>query len=182
MLAFLKGTIVHKADNWVIIATDSGVGYRVYVTTHRSPDEPVTLFTYHHIREDRSELYGFETSDELALFELLLTVSGVGPKMAQLLVSRLGQETVVDAIAAGDAATFRTVSGVGGKVAEKIILELKNKVHGRNMPSAGENSDLVAALTKLGYKSQEVSYIISEIDPSLEEAEKLKQALRLLAK
>jgi holliday junction DNA helicase RuvA len=185
MIGSISGTVIHRNQNIAIIETNSGVGYRVATGQSLNIGQTVRLFTYHHIREDSSDLYGFIEMADLAIFELLLTVSGVGPKMALAISSTLGRETIVDGVANNQPAIFRSVSGVGQKVAEKIIVELKSKIGA--LPTSGSlggpaNSELFEALVQFGYNQTEISTVLKEIDASLSMPERLKQALRLLGK
>jgi Holliday junction DNA helicase RuvA len=185
MIGSLRGTILHRQDNWTIIETNSGVGYRIFVGNQGFiPGESTVLYTHHHVREDADDLYGFVSIDDLMIFELLLSVSGVGPKMAQAIQSTLGAQTIMEAVASHQTAIFKSVSGVGQKVADKIVLELKNKVGSAgSLGVAGdENSDLFEALMGLGYRQQEIVTVMKDLDPALSTEERLKQALRLLKK
>lgn len=183
MIGSIKGNIIHQTEQSVIIETPSGVGYRVFVGKQTLP-ETVRLFTHHHIREDSSDLYGFSHFANLEMFELLLNVSGVGPKVALALVTTLGRETITQAIIQNQPATFQTVSGIGQKVAEKIIVELRNKVSSSSIASTPfpEQDQLVDALLGFGYRQQEIAHIMPKLDLKAPMHDKLKQALRLLAK
>ncbi len=182
MIGSVRGKLLHRQDNSAIIETTSGTGYRVFVGSQIIP-ELVLLFTYHHVREDIDELYGFLSFDDLAVFELLLSVSGVGPKLAQTIFSHLGKETVMTGIGGEQPAIFKSVPGVGQKVAEKIVVELKGKagLFAQDL-SGSENNDLFEALTGLGYQQLAIIRVLKELDPSTSTAEKLKLALRLLTK
>jgi Holliday junction DNA helicase RuvA len=183
MLGSVFGKVIHQGSNFVIVETGSGVGYRVFVGNQTLPEsEAIRFFTYHHIREDMSDLYGFTEPRDLAIFELLLTVSGVGPKMAQTLVTHLGRTAITQALAEEDSALFKSVSGIGQKVADKIIVELRGKVKTiLSDPTAKSSADIIDALASLGYRQNEIIEAIRSIDSSLKTEDKLKQALRLLA-
>lgn len=185
MIGSIFGTVIHQNDNSIIIETPSGIGYKIFTGGQEfTAGGEFRLFTYHHVREDADDLYGFTEPRQLAMFELLLTVSGVGPKMAQNIMTNLGQAAIIDAISSNQPAIFKSVSGVGQKVAEKIIVELKNKLG--NFESAGlsgqENGDLFEALVGLGYRQPEITAVMKEIDQTQSMGERLKQALRLLTK
>lgn len=185
MIGSISGTLIDHSTNAVLIETASGVGYKVYVgKAEFSNEQSIRLYTYHHVREDSSDLYGFKNLTDLAMFELLLTVSGVGPKMAQVILTSLGHDTVVDSIANNQPAIFCSVSGVGQRVAEKIIVELKNKVSSLGGPTiAGqENSELFEALLGFGYRQPEIVNVLKELDPAATTSEKLKTALKRLSK
>lgn len=183
MIGSIEGNIIHRTEQSVIIETSSGVGYRIFVGKQTLP-EAVQLFIHHHIREDSSDLYGFVSAADLEIFELLLTVSGVGPKVALALVTTLGRELIIEAIAQNQPATFRRVSGIGQKVAEKIIVELRNKVSSSSIASTPfpEQDQLVDALLGFGYRQQEIAHIMPKLDSETSMRDKLKQALQLLAK
>jgi Holliday junction DNA helicase RuvA len=185
MIGYVDGVVKHQVGNQIILGTHSGVGYRIFVGAQLFPlDSEVALYIHHHVREDASDLYGFQHPADLTIFELLLTVSGVGPKMAYNALSTLGRESVHDAIATNQPAIFKSVSGIGQKVAEKIILELRNKIGitALSATSGGSHSDLIEALTQLGYRQQEIIETLKTIDASAPTDEKLRQALRQLAK
>lgn len=186
MIAYLKGAILHRSTNWLILETN-GVGYRVF-TNIRSSENKVdaTLFIHHHIREDQQTLYGFATLAELELFELLITVNGVGPKAAMAILSSSQADRIVNAIAQGDTAVFKAISGIGPKVAAKIIVELKNKVGGvggYDLAGLGASSEVVDALETLGYKKPEIAVILKDMPTDLADTQaKLKWTLKALGK
>ena len=183
MIGSIRGTVLVQQHNQVIIETSSGVGYRIFIGNQPlHQNDSILLFTYHHIREDANDLYGFKDMADLHLFELLLTVSGVGPKMAQTILTTLNREAIIDGVSTNQPAIFKSVSGVGQKVAEKIILELKNKIGSINSGGSSDSSDIFDALVNLGYSQTEVANIITQIDPTFSTHEKLKHALKLLAK
>lgn len=183
MIGSIRGNVIQQSSNTAIIETASGVGYKIFIGGQLlTKTEDVRLFTYHHIREDIDDLYGFTDSQLLELFEMLLSVSGVGPKMAQNLLTSLGKQSIIEAIGGNQPAVLRSVSGVGQKVAEKIIVELKNKIG--TLPASGlggdEGSDLFDALVGLGYRPPEIIEALKQVDPTASMSERLKQALRLL--
>ncbi|MFH1640269.1 MAG: Holliday junction branch migration protein RuvA, partial [Chloroflexota bacterium] len=143
--------------------------------------------THLHVREDNLSLYGFVTLDELRLFETLITVSGLGPKLALVMLSTMNAEQLTTAIASGDAALLQRIPGIGKKTSERLVLELKDKINSDlvGVPlasSAQGQSDVVAALVSLGYSVNEASRAAASLpssDSSLEE--KIKQALQYFA-
>ncbi len=183
MIGSLRGTVIHKADSWVVLETESGVGYRVFTGNQQLLDKQVLLYIHHHVREESSDLYGFLSYPELAMFETLLGVSGVGPKMSANLLTSLGRDTIIDAISSNQPAIFKSVSGVGQKVAEKIILELKSKLGKANLSKStiSDSTDVIDALTNLGYHQSEIMLVLHELDQALSTGEQLKQALKRLA-
>jgi Holliday junction DNA helicase RuvA len=179
MISHLAGTLDHIDQNYVVIAVND-IGYKVNVPAavlSRLPavGAKVKLFTSQIVREDDISLYGFLNKEERALFNLLLSVSGIGPKMAMALLSGFPLDRLVAGIAQGDIALLSSVSGVGRKKAELIVVELKEKI-GKTyavQPSAmaagikGESaliSDAIAALIALGYSPKEARAAISKLD------------------
>lgn len=182
MIAYLKGKILEKGLTYLIVE-NQGVGYKVFVTPDvlsKSIGDEVSLFTYHKVAEDGQALFGLPDFNSLQFFEMLITVSGVGPKVALAILSSAKVDAVKSAIANQDAAIFTRISGVGTKTAEKIIVELKNKVaSSMNQVSSSEVFD---ALLALGYNQREVRDAVQKVDSSLPQELQLKQALKLLGK
>lgn len=186
MLSFISGKIIEKSQQWAIVVTH-GIGYKVFCNTAKiASGEEVALFTYHHIREDQQALYGFTTSEELRLFELLITVNGVGPKVGMAIMTSAKPEQIISAIASGDSALFKAVSGIGQKVAAKIIVELKTKVGGMgevDLSSLEGGNDVVDALEVLGYRKDEIREVMRQIPAEFEETqEKISWALKQMGK
>lgn len=184
MIAFLKGTVVLKENNFCILDAN-GVGYRVFLR----PDLLFSLkegavaqfFTHEYLRENERELYGFSTIQELRLFWKLITVSGVGPKMATHLLA-LGYEKLEQAIEKENLAVISSISGVGKKTAQKIILELRGKLK-MGADNDHEHEDIYNALTNLGYSREEVNEAIFNLPPELKKIEaQIKAALKILGR
>jgi len=164
MIASVRGRIVGRGTDHVVVET-GGVGYRIFVPRHPEEGE-VLLHTHQVVREDAQLLFGFETQDELALFELLIGVSGVGPKAALALLGISRPVDVAAAIAAGDAAALAKAPGVGKKTAERLIVDLRTKVGslglqpqtpgGADAPGA-DDDEAQAALRSLGYTPAEAA-------------------------
>jgi Holliday junction DNA helicase RuvA len=183
MIGRLTGIIESNKTNPLIIDV-VGVGYLVHVPerllTEIKPGKPHTLFIHSHIREDAFDLYGFAGQKDLAFFELLLTVSGVGPKTALLVIDH-GVDAVGSAVARGDVEFFTSIPRLGTKNAQKIIIELKGKLD--LTESSGETKQLSDALSGMGFDKHEIREAIKRLDAkdiSLEQ--KIKHALRLLAR
>jgi holliday junction DNA helicase RuvA len=184
MIAYLRGKILQKSLNFLIVE-NQGVGYKLFVTPElleQDTGKEIELFTYLKSGEDGQTLFGLPDFKSLQFFELLITVTGVGPKLALSIVSAAKIETLQQAIVNGDAAIFTRMSGVGKKTADRIILELKTKIAGGVLgeaPVAG--SDIYDALIGLGYNPREVREVVPKIDSSADTQEQLKQALKLLS-
>lgn len=153
MIAYVSGEVIARGTDHVIVDV-RGVGYKVFVPRHPSGDA-VVLHTHHVVRDDAQQLFGFETREELALFELLITVSGVGPKAGLSLLSVSTPAALAAAIAAGDAAALARAPGVGKKTAERLIVDLKGKIarSGPEREPTGilTEDEAAAALQALGY-------------------------------
>ena len=157
MIARVSGEVIARANDHVVVDV-RGVGYKVFVPRHPAGDI-VQLHTHHVVREDAQQLYGFETREELALFEMLIGVSGVGPKAAMSILSVARPAQVAAAIASGDVAALSRAPGVGKKTAERLIVDLKSKVSrgGSEREPMGivDDDEAAAALQALGYSASE---------------------------
>jgi len=197
VIASLDGTVAAIGPDSVVLEV-GGIGYRVYAgpgtLAAAREGARLKLHTHHLVREDAEALYGFRTTEELALFELLMTVTGVGPRVALTIVASRPVTDLQLAILQGDEAVLTSVSGVGKKLAGRVVLELKEKVaaagmaagvgsDGRSREHPGE-SEVVAALQALGYSAGEAreaargAVSSAGVGPSLEE--RVKAALRVL--
>jgi holliday junction DNA helicase RuvA len=183
MIAYIKGKILEKGLTYFIVE-NQGLGYKVFVTPEalsKNIGEEVALFTYHKVSEDGQALFGLPDFATLQFFEMLITVSGVGPKVALAILSAAKVDAVKDAIARQDVRIFTRISGVGTKTAEKIIVELKNKV-GALLATGGSSTEVFDALLALGYNQREVREAVQKIDLSATQELQLKQALKALGK
>ncbi|MGH9379675.1 MAG: Holliday junction branch migration protein RuvA [Thermoanaerobaculia bacterium] len=181
MIGYLKGTPLAVRPERVLLDVQ-GVGYEVhiplstYYEIERAGDgRPLALHVHTHVREDSLELYGFWSERERLLFERLIAVSGIGPRLARVILSGLPPDELVAALAAGDVARLSRTPGIGKKTAERMILELQDKVRdlAAELPeSAGPalTGDLVDALTALGYKPQESERAVATARESSPEA------------
>jgi Holliday junction DNA helicase RuvA len=185
MIACLRGVVEESGADWLLVFV-GGVGLRVQVPASTAEalgrhGENVVLHTHLHVRDDAVALYGFATAEDLRLFEMLISVSGVGPRGALSLLSALGAEALSDAVAAGDAPRLQQVPGVGQKVAARLVLELKGKLAGRAVASVavGRDDEVVAALVGLGYTQAEAQAAAASVpsDGSLGVEERLRHAL-----
>lgn len=192
MIEYITGRPVEATPTYVVVET-GGIGYGLNITLPDYPSiegqESIKLFVTEIIREDTHQLYGFIKRRSRELFELLTTVSGVGPNTARLILSSLSVEQIESAIASGQDASFRSVKGIGAKTAQRIIVDLKDKIKvtGESLITstpAGENySDSVAALVMLGFTQQQSQKVMKKIfaaTPSISTEAAIKQALTML--
>ncbi len=189
MIAGLRGKLESLGSDWAIIDV-GGVSFQVYMPTSTlstlgTIGEEVKLHTHLHLREDNAALYGFASADELGLFQTLISVSGLGPKLALAMLSAMDVEKLTMAIATGSSDMLTVVPGVGKKVANRLILELKEKIAAGWITTPGaqlaeENADVLAALTSLGYSMTEATRAVATLPPSsdLSLEEKIKLALQ----
>ena len=189
MISSLHGKVESLGSDWAIINV-GGIGFQVYMPTSTlstlgAIGKEVQLYTHLHLREDNATLYGFASSEELSLFQTLIGVTGLGPKMGLVMLSGMSVEQLVTAIATGSADLLTVIPGIGKKVANRIVLELKEKIGAGWITTpatqlAQENTDVLAALTSLGYSAVEatkaVATLPSSSDLSLEEKVKLALA------
>jgi Holliday junction DNA helicase RuvA len=161
LIGSLRGRVTHIGLDFALIEV-GGIGYRVVagpaLLGRLRRGEEASVFTHHLVREDQQALFGFGSAEELAFFELLMTVSGVGPRLALAIVAAHPVTKLQLAIVSDDVDVFTSVSGVGRKTAQRVILELKEKVHAAGLAVGGgapTDSDVVAALESLGYTASE---------------------------
>jgi len=193
MLAFLRGKIIVKLTNAVILEVNN-IGYEVFVGENFLLDlkinKEVEIYLHHHVREEAADLYGFKTLADLEIFKLLLSVSGVGPKSALGVLSIASASDVSQAIFRGDPNLLTKVAGIGKKTAERIVLELKNKISRTQASSLdGEISALnygseeIDALMSLGYSLSEARSALGAVSAMVTDSgERVKQALKNMKK
>jgi len=176
MIEYISGELVAKHPTHVVVDV-GGMGYWVHIPVSSFPrlGEPgtqVRLFTHHHIREDAEELFGFATSEERQIFRYLIDVSGIGPRLAQGILSGLPAAPLCEALVAGDLATLTRIPGVGKKTAERMVVELKDKMaklipagSGGTAPIAASSADdeAVMALVSLGYTRFDAQEAVSAV-------------------
>lgn len=188
MIGSIRGKVQYKATNYIILDAN-GVGYKISVippllfSLKLNQDLTLVILTY--VREDQISLYGFQTLPELEFFELLLTVSGVGPKSALGIMSLASLDMIKSAIVSEDPSVFTKVSGIGRKTAERVIVELKGKLKSEAgaVPVAREHSDALDALLVLGYSQQEARDALKAVPKDVANlSEKVKIALKSLSK
>jgi len=191
MIGFLKGSIELLDRPFVFLDVNS-VGYKILVAdsvyAKLSKNEKITLFTFTYVREDELSLFGFLEVEDLKLFESLITVSGIGPKTALNIFSFGGRREIIEAIIKGDVSFFTSVPRLGTKNAQKIIIELKNKMGSdSNLDLSGkdflENAEVIQALKNFGFSVGEAQKAVREIkDKNLTLDEKIKLALKNLGR
>lgn len=188
MFAKLKGTVDFFGVGYLVIDV-KGVGYKVFCNEatlgKASGQNALELFIYTHVKEDQLSLIGFETQDELELFELLISVSGVGPKAALNILNIASADVVKTAIVNQDSSILTQVSGIGKKTAERLILELQNKIKdfsAGSLETAQGNQDVVEALVAMGYNISEAREAAQGVKEVKDVSEKIKLALKSLAK
>ena len=199
MIRFIRGEYLYYKNGAIVIETPGGIGFRIFVSDASSlltarEGEEISVYTYMQVKEDGMALYGFSDEDGLSLFEQLISVNGVGPK-AGLAIMSLGSPGKIKAvIASGDAASISQAQGVGKKTAERVILELKDKVSALPedllaadqtassvLLASGERNEAVIALTTLGYSKREAESAVASVpEEDLSAEEYIKKALKFL--
>lgn len=191
MISYLKGKIAYKFKNSIILEVNN-IGYTVFVRDSFLQElklsQGLEIFTHQHVREDSLDLYGFKSLEELEFFELLISISGVGTKSALLVLAIAKLADIKESIIRGDSNLLIKVSGIGKRTAERIILELKDKIfkiEGNSELSDGLSfsSDEIDTLIALGYTLTEARDALNKVDKSIEDSgQRLKEALKKLAK
>lgn len=188
MIGSIKGKIILKKEKYIIVET-GGVGYKINVSPDTLSkilkDKEVFLFIHTHVREDALDLYGFLERQELEFFEMLINVSGIGPKGALAILGITSIETLKKAIGTGDTSYLTKVSGIGKKTAEKIVIELRDKVaNGMSEKEGGSlqgELDALEALKSLGYSQNEAREALKKVMPESNTSVKIKEALKILS-
>ena len=185
MYGYIKGTIKDVESNYIII-DNNDIGYLIYVPNpyYYKLDETYTIYTYSYIREDEYSLYGFINKEELKLFLKLISVKGLGPKMALPMLATGSINGIVDAIDRENILYLKKFPKIGDKVAKQIILDLKGKLSSNqnSILDTTNNDELTDALVALGYKQADIKRIIKNISPDLTIENQIKEALKLLLK
>ena len=196
MLYRLRGSLIHTEPSFAVIQC-AGVGYKCYTTMNTQRSLPAigkeaVLYTHMNVREDAVDLFGFSSLAELNCFKLLTSVSGVGPKVGLAILSVLSPEQVAVAVAAGDFKTLTMAQGVGNKLAQRVILELKDKLKALGggeevtaaagvVNAAGNAAEAMNALTVLGYTPSDVAPVVAKFDSSLPVEELIRLTLKAMA-
>jgi holliday junction DNA helicase RuvA len=185
MIGSIKGTIVLKTDKFLIVEA-GGVGYKVAV----SPDalskvkkvgDEVFLWIHTHVREDSFDLYGFLDYAELEFFQMLIGVSGIGPRSGLAILGIASIETLRKAIGTGDTSYLTKISGIGKKTAERIVIDLRDKMGAEQSGSSLQGElDALEALKSLGYSQNEAREALKKVSPDLDTNSKIREALKAL--
>lgn len=189
MIACLNGEIQYIGENFLEVSSDN-IAYKVFCSLKTlgaySPGQEVEVFTHLHVRENLLDLYGFQTRDERDFFELLISISGIGPKGAMGVLSAAPLDLLKKGIASGDTSILTRVSGIGQKTAQRIIIELKDKLRdvavgeGEDLREGG---DVIDALVGLGYTRSQAQQALREVPENIRGIEnKVKEALKILGK
>ena len=198
MIASLRGKLIYS-DNTCAVVECAGVGYKCFVTKNTLYNLPlkgeeVFLYTYLVVREDAMDLYGFKELEELDTFKLITSVNGVGAKIGLALLSEFTASQITLYIASNDSKALTAASGVGLKLAQRIVLELKDKVGALqsgdtieikavgNAVAATNTKEAISALVSLGYSQSEASLAVGKLDPALSTEDLIKAALKTLAR
>lgn len=199
MIYSVKGKLIHKEQSLAVIEC-GGVGYACRTTLSTASrlgenGSECSLYTYLHVREDAVELFGFSSQEELNCFKMLLSVSGVGPKVALAILSDTTPEGFALNVATGDYKAFTKTKGVGPKLAQRVVLELKDKITNEQLTSGvtgvseisvavssgGNQSEAISALVVLGYSQAEATSAVAKLNPTLPVEELIKSALKKIA-
>lgn len=198
MFAYIKGSLEQKSNNYVVIDV-GGIGYKIFMATKAIETlgeigKVVKVHTHYYVREDNISLYGFNTNEELRMFELLLQVSGIGAKSAIAMLSEISPSSFALAVISDDISQLVKIPGIGKKTAARIVLELKDKLKTEeaitkteevklSITNEEETSEAIAALQVLGYTKREIEKALENVDTkNLQLEEIIKQGLKNLAK
>ena len=198
MFAYIKGSLEQKSNNYVVIEV-GGIGYKIFMATKAIETlgeigKVVKVHTHYYVREDNISLYGFNTNEELRMFELLLQVSGIGAKSAIAMLSEISPSSFALAVISDDISQLVKIPGIGKKTAARIVLELKDKLKTEeaitkteevklSITNEEETSEAIAALQVLGYTKREIEKALENVDTkNLQLEEIIKQGLKNLAR
>ena len=196
MITYLKGRLVEKTPTYLVVETAGGVAYMVHISLNTYDKvlalEEAKIYTHYVIKEDAHALYGFFDEQERSVFRLLITVNGIGPNTARVILSSMGVEQTVGAIAAGNDAAFKSVKGIGAKTAQRLIIDLKDKIGKESVQNIDKitisynnnRNEALSALVSLGFVKKAVETTLDKIIKS-EQGESstedlIKKALKML--
>lgn len=189
MISYLSGKIRSKGKSFIIVEVNN-LGYKIFISpTYYSElniGDEVEIYTHQYIREDALDLYGFRDIPELEIFEMLLAISGIGPKSALGVLSVGSIDDIKSSISSGDSSLLTKVSGIGRKTAERVVLELREKISALDSSSfsgrtkiSNSSSDEIDALISLGYSIQQAREALKNVDSSIKDSsERIREALR----
>ncbi|MFH1522906.1 MAG: Holliday junction branch migration protein RuvA [Patescibacteria group bacterium] len=192
MISYLKGKILNKGRVFIIVEVNN-IGYQVFINSTMHSELKVgrelEIYTHQHVREDALDLYGFKSMEDLEIFELLISISGIGPKGALGVLAIASVEDIKDSISRGDSGLLTKVSGIGKKTAERVVLELRSKVGemaptaGSKLAGSGASGDEIDALMALGYSMQQAREALREVESKVKDSgERIREALKKLGK
>jgi holliday junction DNA helicase RuvA len=185
MIGSIKGKIILKTDKFLIVETN-GVGYKINVSPdvlskQKETNDPVSFWIHTHVREDILDLYGFLERPDLEFFEMLINVSGIGPRSALAILGIASIETLKKAIGTGDTSYLTKISGIGKKTAERIVIELRDKMGEVKEGSSLQGElDALEALKSLGYGQNEAREALKKVTPDTNTNTKIREALKIL--
>jgi len=187
MIGSINGKIILRTDKFLIVET-GGIGYKVNIIQNAAPEikngKEIFLFVHTHVREDALDLYGFLKQEELEFFEMLINVSGIGPRGALGILSVASVDTLKKAILTGDTPYLTKISGIGKKTAEKIVIELRDKIGKEGVDATGaslqDELDALEALKSLGYSQHESREVLKKVPVELSTNVKIREALKIL--
>ena len=196
MITYLKGRLVEKTPTYLVVETAGGVAYMVHISLNTYDKvlalEEAKIYTHYVIKEDAHALYGFFDEQERSVFRLLITVNGIGPNTARVILSSMGVEQTVGAIAAGNDAAFKSVKGIGAKTAQRLIIDLKDKIGTESVQNIDKitisynnnRNEALSALVSLGFVKKAVETTLDKIIKSeqgeLSTEDLIKKALKML--
>jgi len=193
MISYLKGKILSKGQNFAILEV-SNVGYKVFLNPAAlfklETGKETDLYTHQYVREDALDLYGFSSPEELEFFELLLSISGIGPKSASGVLATASVANIKESISRGDPSLLTKVSGIGRKTAERVVLELREKIDrlsyvskGKDEGGAAVSGEEIDALMALGYSMPQAREALRQVDGKIKDSgERIRQALKKMGR
>jgi len=180
MLAYIKGKIIARTETYLIVE-NNGLGYKVStplpLLLSHNIEEEVSFFLYHHIREDNQQLFGFADLDSLRWFEQLISVNGIGPRIALAILSRYDVKELQSIIEQENVNAIKSISGVGQKTALRLMIDLKNKIPS-GLEISAQSQDLISALKNLGFDGKDISEQLQKMPP----LEKLEEQIKWFLK
>jgi Holliday junction DNA helicase RuvA len=188
MIGKIKGIVKEIENNSVLIETNSGIFFQVFVTARKlanlSANYPIEIYTYLYVSDENISLYGFENKEEYNLFKILIGISGIGPKTAFSIISFTKVEELIKAVKENNVNYFNQIPGLGRKTSLKVLLELSSKLKSdfeiNNLYLSEDDKTVIDALVSLGFKSGEIKKIIGKIPKNLSVEEKIKEALKMI--